>query len=960
MKNTQPVSLPACLRALLLLMLAALPFASHATHNLAGQITAERNDPNNPNSYRITLTTYTDPAPAGVDRCSATFLLWSFNGSSPSPLAEIINVPRRNGPPMTNLGDCTVPNPRNGVVVKGTVKRNIYDTVFVFPGPGIYEIYYFDVARHGSVVNMNNPDEQAFFVGTRLFIPPSIIGFNNTPVLLNEPLDDACVGKRWEHNPGGIDPDGDSLVYSLVPSYNYDPTMSALPQVANGYRFPDNIVFGNSTFSIDSRTGLVSWDVPQQLGIYNFGLRIDEYRNGTLLGYVIRDIAVWVIDCDNEPPVIESITDTCIYAGETLVFPYRAYDPDKGDSLYLDLNNGALGDNGPFSVPNRATVEGVIVDPVLGTTSPYIGLPISTLNNSVEPVDTIKGEVTWATVCDNIRKQFYQVDFVATDNKRYALPNTRNTTLTDHHIVTIRVVPPPPLDLRVRKGSRIITLDWMPPICDERVVSYRLYRRVSSGGYMADTVCCEVSPIDAGFDLVASLDASTLNFVDSLKNISGALGNNICYVITAMYDDPVLPGVPVLESCGVDTCIEVQNDPIYLTHASVTATDAASGELFVAWSQPSIDSIFPAPYQYRLYRANNNGFPAIPLATLAYDDTTYNDSGLDTEVRGYNYRVEIFDALGLYVNTSDSTHIGSSIYLTVLGGGNNYIDLSWVEFVPWRNLTYEVYRSAAGGAFALIATVGGTGANLHSYRDSLLNPAVRYCYFVRGYGAYGIPDVEDPLINDSQVACDFAQDDEPPCYPSLTAVGDCDQLTHSVRITKPTLGCDGDAAFVTLYFATNAAGPYLPLFDLPYPSFGTDTLIAFTFERNDPRYAGCYAVTATDTLGNTSELSPAACVDYCPALVMGNVFSPNGDGVNDVFRPVVWRDVALVECIIYDRWGRVIATTRSNFDQLWDGTQSRSGKSAPAGVYYYALRYEELGLSGNIPQEVTGFVTLLR
>ena len=46
----------------------------HATHNLAGQITAEYLGNN---TFEITLTTYTDPAPAGVDRCAASIEIWS-------------------------------------------------------------------------------------------------------------------------------------------------------------------------------------------------------------------------------------------------------------------------------------------------------------------------------------------------------------------------------------------------------------------------------------------------------------------------------------------------------------------------------------------------------------------------------------------------------------------------------------------------------------------------------------------------------------------------------------------------------------------------------------------------------------------------------------------------------------------------------------------------------------------
>ncbi|MEO1448118.1 MAG: hypothetical protein AAFV07_01240, partial [Bacteroidota bacterium] len=284
-----------------------------ATHNLAGQITAEQNDPANPNSYLITLTTYTDPAPNNVDRCAADFQIWSVNNPR-TLLEEIIEVPRNNGQPYTPAaGACDITNPLSGVQVKGTVKRNTYSFTYVFPGPGQYDIYYYDVARHGSVKNITNPTEQAFFVETRLFISPPIIGGNNTPLLLNEPLDDACVGKLWTHNPGGYDPDGDSLAYSLSESFHYDPSVGSppAPMIASGYIFPDDPSFGPSSLTVHPLSGIITWDVPQQMGIYNFGIKIEEWRDGQLLGFVLRDIAVWVEDCNNDPPVIETISDTC-------------------------------------------------------------------------------------------------------------------------------------------------------------------------------------------------------------------------------------------------------------------------------------------------------------------------------------------------------------------------------------------------------------------------------------------------------------------------------------------------------------------------------------------------------------------------------------------------------------------------------------------------------------------------
>ncbi|MEL6653451.1 MAG: hypothetical protein AAFQ87_21860, partial [Bacteroidota bacterium] len=82
-----------------------------ATHNLAGQITCEQSDPNQPNRYLITLTTYTDPAPAGVDRCSADIEIWT-TGASPTLITTLANVPRSNGPILGGpINDCPISDP---------------------------------------------------------------------------------------------------------------------------------------------------------------------------------------------------------------------------------------------------------------------------------------------------------------------------------------------------------------------------------------------------------------------------------------------------------------------------------------------------------------------------------------------------------------------------------------------------------------------------------------------------------------------------------------------------------------------------------------------------------------------------------------------------------------------------------------------------------------------------------
>ncbi|TAE43726.1 MAG: hypothetical protein EAZ89_21935 [Bacteroidetes bacterium] len=74
---------------------------------------------------------------------------------------------------------------------------------------------------------------------------------------------------------------------------------------------------------------------------------------------------------------------------------------------------------------------------------------------------------------------------------------------------------------------------------------------------------------------------------------------------------------------------------------------------------------------------------------------------------------------------------------------------------------------------------------------------------------------------------------------------------------------------------------------------------------------------------------------------------------------MVWRDVALKEIRIFDRWGRVWHTGSGDWNNMWNG-QTDNGKAAPEGVYYYYLSYDELGITGNTPRELKGWITLLR
>lgn len=69
-------------------------------------------------------------------------------------------------------------------------------------------------------------------------------------------------------------------------------------------------------------------------------------------------------------------------------------------------------------------------------------------------------------------------------------------------------------------------------------------------------------------------------------------------------------------------------------------------------------------------------------------------------------------------------------------------------------------------------------------------------------------------------------------------------------------------------------------------------------------------------------------------LLCPNAFSPDDDGINDLWK-VAYRSLIEFECWIFDRYGAELAHFK-NPDEGWDG--KRGGKKVPSGVYYYVIR----------------------
>jgi gliding motility-associated-like protein len=101
---------------------------------------------------------------------------------------------------------------------------------------------------------------------------------------------------------------------------------------------------------------------------------------------------------------------------------------------------------------------------------------------------------------------------------------------------------------------------------------------------------------------------------------------------------------------------------------------------------------------------------------------------------------------------------------------------------------------------------------------------------------------------------------------------------------------------------------------------------------------GLYTLEVTDSNACTAVASENVIDSVCPQYVfLPNAFTPNGDGKNDIFRPVFAGAVGVFRFAIYDRWGRQVFQSSSPSGG-WDGTTG--GNQQPAGTYVWFCQYK--------------------
>jgi len=694
---------------ILLLLFVSLP--AFATHNRAGEITFKHISGF---TYEITVVTYVkESSPAERPNLE---IFWG-DGTSLDSIPRISSI---------SLGD--------------DIEKNIYRDQHTFPGasPLPYTIRIEDPNRNSGVINVPNSVNIVFYLETKLYINP-FLGVNNSPELLNPPIDNACVGKVYVHNPGAYDVDGDSLYYSLQESKQTD------GQPIPGYAFPQ----ASSSLSVNGITGDLIWDSPTQLGEYNVAILIEEFRGGIKIGSILRDMQITVAACSNNPPTISGTSDTCIVVGDTLDMIFNALDID-GHAVSFSATGGPI-----FSGGSSFTT--------------------TALSSNVD------GNLYWIPQCSDIQKGSYLVSFKATDD---GTPN-----LVDFHSLFIKVIAPAPKNISSTVLTNAISLKWDKVGCSQ-AIKYKIYRKQGVSGW-APAYCETGVPASTGFQLID--ETATINdttYVDSNNGLGLISGVTYCYRVIAVYPDGSE------SKASEEVCDQLKKDVPIITNVSVNSTSTTAGQMFVAWSKPTEHdtAVFKGPYRYLIYMGTNPSSLLLIDSTGTINDTTYLNNNLNTTEEQYYYRVDIYNLTGNTRDLMGKSTVSSSVYLNLIPS-DNQVTLNWNESVPWTNTQHIIYKyNPASLVFDSIDITPNS-----TYIDTGLINGRNYCYQVKSFGGYSSPGLIYPILNYSQENCAEPVDNIIPCTPKLTVDADCDLQENRLSWDAVYGNCDNDILSFNIY-----------------------------------------------------------------------------------------------------------------------------------------------------------------
>ncbi|RDV13111.1 gliding motility-associated C-terminal domain-containing protein [Pontibacter diazotrophicus] len=289
-------------RLALLFLTLFLSLQASATHIVGGEFELQHLSGN---SYRLSLNLYFDEINGTQNRKEAGIRVYIFEKGTDLPVTNtLLSLNETSLLNYTNVG-CTTSGLK-------TSKLLYYNDINLNPTRYTHPEGYYVVMERCCRNSTTNNISSTFEAGTTIYMEfPAVVKngapfVNSTPRLTPPPSDYACQGELFYYDFGSTDADGDQLVYDMVSPLNGYSTAEDWRPAASSGPYPeiswlpgynkDNQIQGDPPVNIDRSTGWLTVR-PSYAGLFVFGVRVQEFRNGVKIGEVRRDFQLVVKAC---------------------------------------------------------------------------------------------------------------------------------------------------------------------------------------------------------------------------------------------------------------------------------------------------------------------------------------------------------------------------------------------------------------------------------------------------------------------------------------------------------------------------------------------------------------------------------------------------------------------------------------------------------------------------------------
>jgi gliding motility-associated-like protein len=310
-----------------------LPQNASATHFAGSDLTYQCIGGND---YRITFSFYRDCRQGTATAPTSVPVTFQCSSNSQFNFNVTLQPIPGTGQPVTMLC-AALGNPCGGT--NYGMQEYIYTGVVTLAPCNFWTMSYTSCCRNNSNT-IQAPTSQSFYMAATL--NNAVAPCNSSPYFTNKPITIMCSGQTMCYNHGAVDPDGDSLSYTMdTPKTT---SMGATVTWIGGYSATQPLP-SNPPVTLNPVTGDICM-TPTMNIISPMMVRVDSWRKinnvWVNVGTVYRDMQVNVVSCNNTLPVLSGMdttlstvyhpTDTTYWLemclGPTVNFTIKGHDAD--------------------------------------------------------------------------------------------------------------------------------------------------------------------------------------------------------------------------------------------------------------------------------------------------------------------------------------------------------------------------------------------------------------------------------------------------------------------------------------------------------------------------------------------------------------------------------------------------------------------------------------------------------